>query len=178
VDYEWFFSSLLDQHLHRRVVNPELLKAVFMANSDTCDCACRVLLVDDFEPWRLHVCAVLEARPGVHVVGHVADGLEAVQKAQELKPDPILLDIGLPNLNGIEAAERIRTLAPDIKIIFLTQEREKDLVRTALSTGAQGYVLKTDVGRELLTAVAEVLGSGDFVGSGIRGGDTGENDRF
>jgi DNA-binding NarL/FixJ family response regulator len=89
--------------------------------------------------------------------------LEAVQKAQELKPDLILLDIGLPNLNGIEAAKRIRQAASGLRIIFLTQNSDKDVVRAALNTGAQRYVLKVDAGSELLTAVAGVLGGDDFV---------------
>jgi DNA-binding NarL/FixJ family response regulator len=93
--------------------------------------------------------------------------LEAVQKAGELKPDLILLDIGLPGLNGLEAANRMRQVAPDAAIIFLTANRSKDMVQAALETGARGYVLKTDAGRELLTAIAGILGGGDFVSSGI-----------
>jgi DNA-binding NarL/FixJ family response regulator len=109
----------------------------------------RVLVVDDYEPWRRHVCSILQTQPELRVVAEVTDGLEAVQKADELKPDLILLDIGLPNLNGIEAAKRIRQVAPGAKIIFLTQISDKDVVRAALSTGAEGYVLKTDAGKEL-----------------------------
>jgi DNA-binding NarL/FixJ family response regulator len=127
----------------------------------------RVLLVDDFEPWRRAVCSMLKGQTELQIVGEVGDGLEAVQKAQELKPDLILLDIGLPNLNGLEAASRIRQVAPGAKILFLTQIRDKDMVRAALSAGAQGYVLKTDAGSELLPAVAGVLGGDDFVSGGI-----------
>jgi DNA-binding NarL/FixJ family response regulator len=78
-----------------------------------------------------------------------------------------LLDIGLPILNGLEAAIRIRQIAPDVKIIFVTQNSDEDFVRAALSIGAQGYVLKTDAGSELLPAVTGVLGGDDFVSSGI-----------
>jgi DNA-binding NarL/FixJ family response regulator len=134
----------------------------------------RILLVDDFEPWRQQVCCMLQARPQLRVVAGAVDGLEAVQKAGELKPDLILLDIALPSLNGIEAANRIRQVAPDARIIFLTLNRDKDVVRAALSTGAQGYVLKTDAGSELLTAVAGVLGGSDFVSRGIKEDDSGE----
>ena len=136
----------------------------------------RVLVVDDFEPWRQHVCSMLQARPELRVVAEVADGLEAVQKARELAPDLILLDIGLPSLNGVEAANRIRDLAPDAKIIFLTQNSNKDIVRAALSTGAQGYVLKTDAESELLSAVVGVLGGDDFVSGGIERGDSDETE--
>ena len=98
-----------------------------MAKGDTV----RVLVVDDFEPWRQQVCSMLQTRPELPVVAEAGDGLEAVQKAQELKPDLILLDIGLPNLNGLEAANRIRQVAPDASIIFLTQNNDKDVVRAA-----------------------------------------------
>jgi DNA-binding NarL/FixJ family response regulator len=133
----------------------------------------RILVVDDFEPWRRRVCSMLQTGPELRVVAEAGDGLEAVQKAKELKPDLILLDIGLPNLDGLEAANRIRQVAPDAAIIFLTQNSDKDVVRAALSTGARGYVLKTDAGRELLTAVAGILGGDNFVSSGIKRGDSG-----
>jgi two-component system nitrate/nitrite response regulator NarL len=119
---------------------------------------------------------MLQTRPGLCVIAEVADGLEAVQTARELKPDLILLDIELPHLNGLEAANRIRQVAPDAKIIFLTQNSDRDVVRAALSIGAQGYVLKTDAGRELFTAVEGVLGGNDFVSSEIDGCDSGQTE--
>jgi len=112
---------------------------------------------------------MLQTRPELRVVAEVGDGLEAVQKAEELKPDLILLDIGLPTLNGLQAAKRIRQVAPDAAIIFVTQQRDKDLVQAALSTGARGYVLKTDAGRELLPAVDAVLRGDHFVSPGVSG---------
>ena len=119
---------------------------------------------------------MLETSPELRVVAQAGDGLEAIQKAQELKPDLILLDIGLPNLDGLEAANRIRQVAPDAKIIFLTQNSDKDVVQAALSNGARGYVLKTDASRELLLAVAGVRGGDGFVSSGIKGADRGETE--
>ena len=115
---------------------------------------------------------MLQTRPELRVIAEAADGLEAIQKAQKLEPDLILLDIGLPNLNGIEAAIRIRQVAAGAKIIFLTQNSDKDIVLAALGTGAHGYVLKSDAGRELLNAIAGVLDGDDFVSSGIEGGDS------
>jgi len=112
----------------------------------------RVLVVEDFAPFRRLICAMLATRPGLEVIGQAADGLEAVQKAADLKPDLILLDIGLPTLNGLECARRIRMLAPQSKIIFLSQESCVDVVREAL-TLACGYVLKTRATSELLTAI-------------------------
>jgi DNA-binding NarL/FixJ family response regulator len=147
-----------------------------MANADTLRSSIRILVVDDFEPWRRQVCSILETRPELRVVAEVADGLEAVQKAQELQPDLILLDIGLPALDGLEAAKRIRQVAPDAGIIFVTQNSDRDIVRVALSTGAQGYVLKTDAGSELLPAVTSVLEGDGFVSSGIKWGDSAEDE--
>jgi DNA-binding NarL/FixJ family response regulator len=136
--------------------------------------AFRVLVVDDYEPFRRFVCSTLGTRPELQIVGEASDGLEAVDKAEELQPDLIVLDIGLPNLNGIEAASRIRQVAPDARIIFLTQNRDKEVVQAALRTGARGYVLKTDAKSELLPGVAGVLSGGDFVSSGIEGDESGE----
>jgi DNA-binding NarL/FixJ family response regulator len=125
--------------------------------------AVRVLVVDDYEPFRRCVCSILSKAAGWKVIGEVSDGLEAVQKAEELQPDLILLDIGLPKLNGLEAASRIGRVAPSSKIIFVTNENGSDVVHAALSNGARGYVLKSDAGSELLWALETVLGSGRFV---------------
>jgi DNA-binding NarL/FixJ family response regulator len=81
----------------------------------------RVLLVDDFEPFRRSLCGVLQARADLQVVAEVSDGLQAVRKAEELQPDLILLDIGLPTLNGITAAHQISRLAPRATIIYVSQ---------------------------------------------------------
>lgn len=97
------------------------------------------------------------------VLCELSDGLAAVQKAEELKPDIILLDIGLPGLNGIEAGRRIRKLVPNAKIIYLTQESSEDVVQEALSLGAQGYVVKTRAGSDLLAAVEAVLAGNQYI---------------
>lgn len=128
----------------------------------------RVLVVDDFEPWRDYVCSMLEKGPELQVICEVSDGLEAVQKADELKPDLILLDIGLPTLNGIEAARRIRKLAPESRILFLSQESSADIVQEALCLGALGYVVKANAGSELLPAIQAVLRGRQFISSGVR----------
>ena len=117
----------------------------------------RVLLVDDHRDWRNLVRLLFHMRPEWRVICEVSDGLEAVQKAEELKPDLILLDIGLPTLNGIDAARQIRKLAPESKIIFLTQESSVDVVEAARSLGACGYVVKARAGSELLAAVEAVI---------------------
>ena len=127
----------------------------------------RVLVVDDFEPFRHFLCATLEVRPELQVIGEASDGLQAVQKAEESQPDLILLDIGLPKLNGIEAAHRISRLVPAAKILFVSQENDADVVSAALSNGAKGYVLKLDANRELLPAVESILRGKDFISTGV-----------
>jgi DNA-binding NarL/FixJ family response regulator len=127
-----------------------------------------ILVVDDFQPFRQFVSSTLQARPEWQVICEVSDGLEAVQKAHELKPDLILLDIGLPSLSGIEAAKRIHQVVPGTKILFLTRNNDADVVRAALNDGAQGYVLKTDAGNELWSAIEAVLQGKRFISSGLR----------
>ncbi len=110
---------------------------------------------------------MIQARTEWQVIAEASDGSEAVQKAEELKPDLILLDIGLPKLNGIEVARRIRQRSPSSKIIFLSQNSDLDVVRAALDTGALGYVRKTDARRELLPAMDAVLRGKQFVSSSL-----------
>jgi len=129
----------------------------------------RVLVVDDFELFLRFVRSMLEKRPELQVICEVSDGLEAVHKAEELQPDLILLNIGLPTLNGIEAARRIRKLSPESKILFVSQESSADVVQEALSVGAAGYVLKAQGGSGLLAAVEAVLHGKQFVSSGLAG---------
>jgi DNA-binding NarL/FixJ family response regulator len=126
-------------------------------------CVIRILVVDDFEPWRRFVASALQKHSHLQIVFEASDGLQAVRKAEELQPDLILLDIGLPTLNGIEAARRIRSLAPNAKILFLSENDSSDIAEAALNTGAKGYVIKSDAGRELLTAIWAVLGGKQFV---------------
>jgi DNA-binding NarL/FixJ family response regulator len=119
--------------------------------------------VDNHVLFRHFVVELLGIRPELQVVGEASDGLEALQRAVELRPDLILLDIGLPNLNGIKVARQMRSLVPESKIIFLTRESSADLVEEALSLGARGYVVKTKVQADLFVAVEAVLSGRTFV---------------
>jgi len=127
----------------------------------------RILVVDDWEPWRRLVCSTFQSQAELQIIAEAADGLDAVQKAEELQPELILLDIGLPKLNGIEAARRIGKLVPNSKILFLTQESSDDVVREAFSLGAWGYVVKAHAASELLPAVYAVVHGKQFVSSGL-----------
>ena len=140
----WAFSNL-------SVTSGFRSEGAYLATSSV-----RVLVVEDSEPFLKFFCSTLGQRAELQIIGEVTDGLQAVQKAEELQPDLIVLDIGLPTLNGIEAARRIRKLSPQSKIIFLTQESSADVVQEALSTGARGYVVKTNAS-DLLSAMNTVL---------------------
>src|SRR6266581_6206415 len=106
------------------------------------------------------------------VIGEASDGLEAVHKAQELQPDLILLDIGLPKLDGIQAGRRIRKISPDSRILFLSLESSRDVVQEALELEAQGYVVKSDTAGELLSAVDAILIGKQFVSSSLNRSST------
>jgi len=127
----------------------------------------RVLVVDDYEPFRHFVRATLQARPELRIICEASDGLQAVEKAEELQPDLVLLDIGLPLLNGMEAAHKISRLVPGATILFLSQNNDADIIEAAISNGAKGYVLKLNAQRELLPAVQAVLRGERFASSGI-----------
>jgi DNA-binding NarL/FixJ family response regulator len=125
-----------------------------------------ILVADDFEPWRIYACSELRKCDGAYSVQQAADGLETVQKAQELQPDLILLDISLPKMHGIDAARQIRSKCPKSKMLFVSENRSLDIVREALSTGARGYVVKSD-GSELLAAVDAVRQGRFFVSKSL-----------
>ena len=125
----------------------------------------QVLVVDDFLPWLRLVRVMLESKKGLNIIAEAVDGLEAVQKAQQLQPDLIVLDISLPTLNGIEAARRIRELSPNSRILFVSNETSAEVVEEALRLGARGYLWKPDAASELLLALDAILRGERFVGS-------------
>ena len=125
----------------------------------------RILVVDDFAPFREFVCSTLAKRTELQVVGEAADGLEAVQKAVALKPDLIIIDIGLPSLNGLQAARKILELISESKIIFLSQESSAEVMQEAFDLGACDYVVKVRAVSKLLPAIDAVISGKRFVGS-------------
>ena len=131
----------------------------------------RVLVVDDYEPWRRFIRVTLLAYENLQVVGEGSDGVEAIQKTRDLQPDLILLDIGLPTLNGIEAARIILEMSRTSKIIFVSENCQGDTAQETLRTlaGVGGYVVKSHAGRELLAAVGAVLNGRQFVSSSVAG---------
>ena len=129
----------------------------------------RLLVVDDHEAFRRFVCSTIRAQTNLQVVGEPQDGLQAVQVTEELQPDIVLLDIGLPGMNGLDAARQIGKIAPKARIIFLTQESSHDVVEEAFNRGAWGYVHKTQAGSELLDAINAVGNGRRFLSSSLNG---------
>lgn len=130
----------------------------------------RILIVDDHAGFRRFISSTLQQEAGFQIIGEATDGLEALEKAKELQPDLILLDVGLPKLNGLEVARRLSSLTP-AKILFLSALSDADLVRKSLSLGS-GYVHKVRSQRDLLSAIEAVLRGEHFVSPDleIRGG--------
>jgi DNA-binding NarL/FixJ family response regulator len=129
----------------------------------------RVLVVDDYEPWLRFLRLTLLARRELEVIGQSSDGAEAIQKAKELQPDLILLDIGLPTLHGIEVARRIREISPTSKILFVSENRSPEVAEEALESGGGGYVLKSDAARDLLPAIRAILEGKRFISPALAG---------
>ena len=127
----------------------------------------RILIVDDFAAWRRFVNTLLTVTPEWQVHGEAASGVEAIARAQELQPDLVLLDINLPDINGLEVARQLQVLIPNAKIVFLTTEPSSHLVNAALSAGALGYLLKSQLVDELLSALESVFSGNRFISKGI-----------
>ena len=130
--------------------------------------SCKILVVEDFDPFRQFVVLSLRRRPEFQLIYEASDGLEAVQRSEDLQPDLILLDVGLPRLGGIEAGRRIRKVSPDSKILYVSQELSAEVVQEALHLGALGYLLKADAGGELLPAVDAVLQGRHYLSRRLR----------
>lgn len=138
----------------------QLVKRVRMALT-------RVLVVDDSDDWRKIIFSLMKEDPSLEIVGEALDGVRAVQMAGEMQPAVILLDIGLPRLNGIQAGGWMRKLAPDSKIIFVSQEFDPDIIDSAMRIGAYGFVLKSDITKALVHAIHAAIRGEKFMSSGL-----------
>jgi DNA-binding NarL/FixJ family response regulator len=127
----------------------------------------RILVVEDHEPFRRMICELLRRRGDLLVVGEAADGLDAIYQAEALRPDVVMLDIGLPMLSGLEAAGQIRAKVPDAKLMFVTNESSMEVVEHAFTTGAHGYVYKPRVLRDVLPVLDAIIRGGRFVSGGL-----------
>ena len=125
----------------------------------------RILVADDHEIVRKGLRSLLETRPGWEVCGEASDGWEAVNKAAELHPDVVALDVGMPNLNGLDAARQILRNDPRQKVLFLTIYESDQLARSVAAVGAKGLILKSDAGKDLINAVDALQRNGTFFNS-------------
>jgi DNA-binding NarL/FixJ family response regulator len=126
-----------------------------------------VLVVEDHEPIRRVICELLQERADLLIVGEAADGLDAIYQAEALRPDLVMLDIGLPMLSGLEVAGRIRAIVPDAKLMFVTNESSLEVVEQAFRRGAHGYVYKPRVQRDVLPVLDAIIRGGRFVSAGL-----------
>jgi DNA-binding NarL/FixJ family response regulator len=128
---------------------------------------CKTLVVEDSDDFRRFLCSTLMEATECEIVGEASDGLQAVYQAEKLQPDLILLDLGLPTLNGIQAARRIRQLSPNSKILFVSQNSSPEIAHGALQMGAHGYLVKSDT-NELTSAISTVLAGAQFISSRLK----------
>jgi DNA-binding NarL/FixJ family response regulator len=125
-------------------------------------CAVNLLIADDHDIIRRGLRALLQEQAGWHIAAEVEDGREAVAKASALKPDVAILDISMPSLNGLDAAKQIAKLSPHTKVLILTVHESDELIHKILAAGVRGYILKSDAGRDLITAVRALLSNKTF----------------
>ena len=122
----------------------------------------RTVVVENHEGFRRFLCLMLKEKTSCEVIAQLSDGLEAVKTAEQLQPDLIILDLGLPKLNGMEVAQRIRKLCPGTKILIVSQNSSSEIVQGALGMGAHGYLIKSDAAN-LALAVDAVLQNRQFM---------------
>jgi len=135
----------------------------------------QILVAEDSLAWQRFALIYFEAKTDFKIITMATDGLEAVQKANELQPDVILMDISLPGINGIEAARQIRTASPGSKILFWSTLDQPEIIQAAFEAGGSGYVLKQDSSRDLMLGIKAALHGQRFVSEGLMDGQRGSN---
>ncbi len=126
-------------------------------------------MVDDFPDWRRWIVEKLSENPALQVIGVAVDGLEAVQKSEELRPDLVLLDIGMPRLDGISCAPEIRKVSAKSKILFLTQEMDPQVAKSCFEAGGDGFVVKSSARLDLFPAILAVMLGDKFISPKVCG---------
>ncbi len=121
-----------------------------------------IMLADDHVLLRREIRELLESIENYRVIGEAGDGLELLEQLKSVKPDIAIIDIKMPNLDGLEATREIKRNYPEVKVLILTMHKEKEYLDQALSAGAEGYLLKEDVDSKLLDAVATILSGGGY----------------
>lgn len=127
----------------------------------------RILLADDNEFVRRAICSVLRMDANFRIICEVGDGVEAIEKAKELQPDVVLLDVSMPQIGGFEAARQILTVAPQTEIVLLTEHAVAEMARAALDRGIRGYVIKSQAAQELGVAIRTVIQRKQYVSTGL-----------
>ena len=128
----------------------------------------RILVVDDWPEWQRFLQRKLESERNFQIVGLASNGLEGVGQAAELQPDVVLMDLNMPVLNGLDATRRIRELSPRSRVLVLSENRCREVVRAAFEAGASGYVVKADSGSDLLAGIRALLENRQFLSSSLR----------
>jgi DNA-binding NarL/FixJ family response regulator len=129
--------------------------------------ALRILVADDHEVVRRGLCALLSGHSDWEVCGEAADGREAVEKSKQLRPDIVIMDLGMPNLNGLDAARQMLREEQSPRILFLTVTDCEEMVQEVLKVGAKGYLLKSDAAKDLVTAVEELRQNRSYFNSRV-----------
>lgn len=127
----------------------------------------RVLIADDHEVVRHGIRVMVQSHPNLEVCGEAADGRQAVLLAAKLRPDIVIIDIGMPQLNGLDATRQIAHADPNVKVLILTMHESEQIVREVLAAGARGYLLKSDAGRDLIAALEALAGRKTFFTSKV-----------